>query len=111
MSNEFQVSNTRYQAAHSLLATRYSLLSRALPALFLLGLLPRIYIFVMVGIARVGWPWQIDYAEGVNINAAYLLSQGHNIYHHNGPDGHFGLAASRENGLVERKAFRQPRSV
>src|SRR5205823_11582547 len=64
-----------------------SLLSWALPALFLLGLLPRVYIFVMAGIARVGWPWQIDYAEGVNINAAYLLSQGHNIYHPNGPDG------------------------
>jgi hypothetical protein len=58
-----------------------------LPALFLLGLLPRVYIFAMAGISRVGWPWQIDYAEGVNLNAAYLLSQGHDIYHHNGPDG------------------------
>ncbi|MEO8287628.1 MAG: hypothetical protein ABI670_14465 [Chloroflexota bacterium] len=67
--------------------TPLQILGWVLPALFVLGLLPRIITFVQVGISRVAWPWQIDYAEGVNLNAAYLLSQGQNIYAHNGPDG------------------------
>jgi hypothetical protein len=56
------------------------------PALFVLLLAPRLLTFVEAGASRVAWPWQIDYAEGVNLNAAFELSQGHNIYRHNGPD-------------------------
>lgn len=56
-----------------------------MPVLFLLANLPRLWVFIETGIARVGWPWQFDYAEGVNLNASYLLSQGRNIYSHNGP--------------------------
>jgi hypothetical protein len=56
------------------------------PALFVLLLLPRLLTFVEAGASRVAWPWQIDYAEGVNLNAAHELSLGHNIYRHNGPD-------------------------
>ncbi len=53
-----------------------------------LVLLPR-----LVGYAQHSWdmlnfPWQIDYDEGINLNASWLLSQGVNIYHPNPPD-HF----------------------
>ena len=56
------------------------------PALFALLLVPRLLTFAEAGASRVAWPWQIDYAEGVNLNAAHELSQGHDIYAHNGPD-------------------------
>jgi hypothetical protein len=58
----------------------------AIPAIFTLLLLPHLFFFVGAGVSRVAWPWQIDYAEGVNLDAAWLLSQGYNIYYHNGPD-------------------------
>jgi Dolichyl-phosphate-mannose-protein mannosyltransferase len=42
---------------------------------------------VELGAQRVAWPWQLDYPEGTNLNAAWELAQGHNIYLHNGPEG------------------------
>jgi hypothetical protein len=47
----------------------------------------------VVEFARHSWevlwfPWQIDYDEGVNLNASWLLSRGVNIYRSNAPD-HF----------------------
>ncbi len=49
-------------------------------------LIPRVILFGQVTVAFVAWPWQFDYTEGVNLNATVQLSQGHNIYMHNGPN-------------------------
>jgi hypothetical protein len=53
----------------------------------LLLLLPRVVLFAQLGSALIGWRWQFDYDEGININATMQVAQGHNIYAHNGPGG------------------------
>ncbi|HEX8217942.1 MAG TPA: hypothetical protein VF914_01875 [Chloroflexia bacterium] len=53
-----------------------------------LALLPAVVEFVRYSWEVVWFPWQIDYDEGVNLNAAWLLSRGVNIYGPNPPD-HF----------------------
>jgi hypothetical protein len=49
-------------------------------------LVPRLLLWAQTSLAFVAWPWQFDLAEGVNLDASVLLSQGHNIYAHNGPE-------------------------
>ncbi len=58
-----------------------------LPALLIVLLLPRVFTFVELGLARLAWPWQIDFVEGINLNATIELANGHNIYRHSGPEG------------------------
>lgn len=53
-----------------------------------LALLPRVWEFAQHSWEMLFFPWQIDYDEGVNLNASWLLSQGVNIYSPN-PPGHF----------------------
>lgn len=53
-----------------------------------LALLPRLLDYFGYSWSAIWFPWQIDYDEGVNINASWLLSQGFNIYGSN-PPGHF----------------------
>lgn len=63
-----------------------------IPALLLLAvglvMLPRVLEFAGHSWEMLLFPWQIDYDEGVNLNAAWLLSHGANIYKPNTPD-HF----------------------
>jgi hypothetical protein len=70
--------------------TRVRALGRYIwPALPLVGvvlLLPRLLSWAQISLGFVTWPWQFDLAEGVNLDATVLLSQGHNIYAPNGPD-------------------------
>jgi hypothetical protein len=58
----------------------------ALWAALALLLAPHIFTFVELGLARIAWPWQIDFVEGINLNTALQFAQGRNIYRHNGPD-------------------------
>ena len=51
-------------------------------------LLPRLVDYAQHSWAALFFPWQLDFDEGVNLNAAWLLSQGVNIYRPNPPD-HF----------------------
>ena len=53
-----------------------------------LVLLPAVVEFARHSWDVVWFPWQIDYDEGVNLNASWLLSRGVNIYNPNPPD-HF----------------------
>jgi hypothetical protein len=55
-------------------------------AALVLLLIPHIFTFVELGLARIAWPWQIDFVEGINLNTALQFAQGRNIYRHNGPD-------------------------
>ena len=48
-------------------------------------LLPRLLQFVQITSAFIAWPWQFDFSEGVNLNAAMQLAAGHNIYHPGDP--------------------------
>ncbi|HEX8229830.1 MAG TPA: hypothetical protein VF826_11035 [Chloroflexia bacterium] len=62
----------------------------AAPAVLLvaLALLPALVEFARHSWGVLWFPWQIDYDEGVNLNASWLLSRGVNIYRPNPPD-HF----------------------
>ena len=51
-------------------------------------LLPRALAFLTHSWDVLTWPFQIDYDEGLNLSAAWNLSQGHNIYANSQPD-HF----------------------
>ncbi len=53
----------------------------------LLLLLPRVVLFMQLGSALIGWRWQFDYDEGINLNATVQVAHGHNIYTHNGSGG------------------------
>jgi hypothetical protein len=53
-----------------------------------LVILPAVVEFARYSWGAVWFPWQIDYDEGVNLNASWLLSRGVNIYRPNPPD-HF----------------------
>src|SRR5437870_3112541 len=57
-------------------------------ALVALVLLPRLIEYAQHSWDVLNFPWQLDYDEGINLNASWLLSQGVNIYHPNPPD-HF----------------------
>ncbi len=74
-------------ATHPAISTRRAAFGWGLLALLGIMLLPRILTFFALGIERVAWPWQFDYDEGINLNAVVQLASGHNIYHHNGPEG------------------------
>jgi hypothetical protein len=52
----------------------------------LLLLAPRLFQFVQLGAVRAFWPWQLDFVEGINLNATVQLAEGRNIYRINGPD-------------------------
>jgi hypothetical protein len=54
--------------------------------LIALLLVPRLVQFVTFSTGLVAWPWQMDYDEGVNLHAAWLLAHGDNIYRPNPPD-------------------------
>ncbi len=51
-----------------------------------LALLPRVLGFLGHSWDVLGWPYQIDYDEGLNLSAAWHLSQLHNIYANSQPD-------------------------
>jgi hypothetical protein len=51
-------------------------------------LAPRLLDYAQHSWDAVRFPWQIDFDEGINLNASWLLSQGVNIYRPNPPD-HF----------------------
>src|SRR5438874_10091790 len=51
-------------------------------------LAPRLLDYVQHSWNVLTFPWQIDFDEGINLNASWLLSQGTNIYRPNPPD-HF----------------------
>src|SRR5688572_21600027 len=54
--------------------------------LLLLLLAPRLWQFVELGATRAVWPWQLDFVEGINLNATLQLAEGRNIYRINGPE-------------------------
>jgi hypothetical protein len=54
--------------------------------LIALLLVPRLVQFVTFSTGLVTWHWQMDYDEGVNLHAAWLLAHGDNIYLPNPPD-------------------------
>lgn len=62
-----------------------ALLGWALGVAGVLLLLPRLIQFVQITSAFIAWPWQFDFSEGVNLNAAMQLASGHNIYHPGDP--------------------------
>src|SRR5690349_20944740 len=49
-------------------------------ALLAWRLLPRLALFAETGPSFIRWSWTIDRDEAVNLNSAYLLSRGHDIY-------------------------------
>jgi hypothetical protein len=73
------------------LKTQNSKLNTSLaPAIFcgllLLLLAPRLWQLAELGATRAGWPWQLDFVEGINLNATLQLAEGRNIYRINGPE-------------------------
>lgn len=64
-----------------------ALLGWVFAAAGILLLLPRLLQFVQITSAFIAWPWQFDFSEGVNLNAAMQLAAGHNIYHSGDPNG------------------------
>ncbi len=52
----------------------------------ILGLAPHLLDFWQHSLSVMAWKWQVDYDEGINLSAAWHLSQGHNIYANNPPD-------------------------
>lgn len=52
------------------------------------ALLPHVLGFLGHSFEVISYPFQVDYDEGLNLNAAWNLSQGHNIYANSVPD-HF----------------------
>ena len=73
-------------SARELSQPKIKLLGLLLPALGIGLLLPRLLRFGQISAGFLAWPWQFDFSEGVNLDAATLLAQGTNIYRHNGPD-------------------------
>jgi len=55
-------------------------------ALIGVALLPRLQDYVTYSWNALFFPWQLDYHEGANINASWLLAQNVNIYRPNTPD-------------------------
>lgn len=78
--------NAERRAARARLALRW------LPALGIAAiaglLLPRLLDYAQHSWQVIFFPWQLDFDEGINANASWLLSQGVNIYRPNPPD-HF----------------------
>ena len=68
-------------------AVRRWLPSLAVVAIALL-LAPRLADYARHSWEALNFPWQLDFDEGINANASWLLSQGTNIYRPNPPD-HF----------------------
>ena len=56
-------------------------------AVLVIALGPHLLAFLGHTWEVVRWPFQIDYDEGLNLSAAWHLSQGHNIYANSHPDG------------------------
>ncbi|HEX2914225.1 MAG TPA: hypothetical protein VH186_25725 [Chloroflexia bacterium] len=56
--------------------------------ILIVALLPRLADFVNHSIQVITWRYQVDYDEGLNLSAAWHLSQGQNIYANSVPD-HF----------------------
>ncbi len=49
-------------------------------------LLLRLSGFLIHSFEVIGWPYQVDYDEGLNLSSAWHLSQGHNIYANSVPE-------------------------
>ncbi|MFL5734357.1 MAG: hypothetical protein ACJ78Q_14315 [Chloroflexia bacterium] len=76
------------RAHHSILRRLASWVPAAGVALIFLLLAPRLLDYARHSWDMLVFPWQIDFDEGVNLNASWLLSNGTNIYRPNPPD-HF----------------------
>ena len=84
----YPMQNAELKGAHSAFYILRSAFRSILHSAFLLGTLllaPRLFAFAEVAWSLVAWPWQFDYDEGINLNAAVQLAEGRNIYRSNGP--------------------------
>src|SRR5688572_21478341 len=68
----------------SALSTQHLVL--IISGLLLVLLVPRLWQFGELGVTRAVWPWQLDFVEGINLNATLQLAEGRNIYRINGPE-------------------------